>query len=1558
MWSSLAGRYMRAIATTQIRLPAWARLLNLIVLVAPLVALAMMSVMYVTSEINRVLANPEAIATELGEMVLQRKVSVDILRVFPLGSLDAYNLRIADVDGNLNKPMLALKRVTLDYDLAGLMAGKAGGAISRVDVQSPSVRLVRRPDGKINILDILKITRKTKGPNFTGKASVRDAKVVFLDMSGKVGEPGQWLRVAANMDVDAADAPFAGFAAKVTGDGMQQALVTGYYDQDTRIIRADVNAAKLPADFWITYAKVPNAPRSLGGTIDVVAGMEYKPDTKPLENRFAAAVTLNDVWASVPERGVERVDVSGKVVTGGKDAMVDLVAKIDGGEAQITGTVSNPKDPTLDLAVVSNNLNIDRLVRLAGLSKQAAGMRVLGLSQTSARITGSAKNPWISAEMSIPKVMARGYGIENLKLQAEFRDGTVNLTSMRGNALGAYFQLTGRVSLKGKPSFNVTGRVDGFRLAGIRLPKDSPAVSGIASVSFEAHGTAENPVTIINLALDNGRVRNVSLGRVSGQMALNRKMLDIRALQIQGVAGGRISAQGRVNYDIRHLSLGAKALTSMNIDVEAQKVSFGRVFEILGVSGVRGTGFVSGKVSGKPTDPSFSGTAEMFAGKYKTYNADYLRVMLEGNKRAVTVNESIVRKYPGEAKFTGKVSLANLKRVEFEVAADVKRLSLTDILTMLDQKVDVECNIDGKVIAKGIVLPKEKSKLPLQGLDGSADIEISDAAAMGYAIDSGIAKFTIKNDKVDIERAQLKMEETALSFDGAVGIDTQDLNLKFLLSDFDFASVQDRIGGYVNILGTCQALGTVAGKWDNPSAYVSGEADELSINGKQFDMMRFETQFSENKLGKTKLELRRGEQNYDVNLASLDPKTQLLEGAYGKFSKVNIGDVWEMLLSSPYLSKEEAQPMRKALINVPRLNGGILSGTADVTGKLSAPEGSLNFTAQNLGIDTFNIDMITGEAHSKGGVVNLDSLVATAEDLNIQAWGAPLYDNGKTKSGLSLMNLDLSRFRTRVGDKTLGGLVAAEILVQGDVKSPEINGSLEIVTPEVFGIKLDGVRASNIKLKGDTIDLSNGILVSAGGHQASATGTIPWDWTAMTVPSDRQLALSANIKEQVVSLKDSPSPYINGPKTQATIAGQVDLGGTTVNPQLGGYLRVSDGAVVLKNFLNEFTGINMDLGFEGDKIKVNKFDIASVFTGKNRDGGRLYIEPGGYVSVGKSTLGDIDMLLVADKFRAAEKNLLGFKDDVSFQVDAGVAVKGNVRAPRIEDAKVEGKPSGVTVSNANISFALPEEMPKTRPSIPPIDPTFALSLNLGNNVRVKPPAMDILAVGGGTLGGRLSKPDLNMNIRIAQGQMGLAGTRMRVSPGGTVTVKYSPPEQPDLKVNLTATGHVTAQNQFGQRERYLITMVATGPIANMNISLSSDPEGLSKEQILASMGHVGGLLNQGEGQLKNELGNVLTAVGTSALLAPIEDIFVDQLGFEQFYVDYSRTESTTMFLERRLFGNFYGSYYQRLSSQTGSANPVSYEARLSYKLKGIYELSIGMDSQQNYSADFTITRRF
>ncbi len=169
--------------------------------------------------------------------------------------------------------------------------------------------------------------------------------------------------------------------------------------------------------------------------------------------------------------------------------------------------------------------------------------------------------------------------------------------------------------------------------------------------------------------------------------------------------------------------------------------------------------------------------------------------------------------------------------------------------------------------------------------------------------------------------------------------------------------------------------------------------------------------------------------------------------------------------------------------------------------------------------------------------------------------------------------------------------------------------------------------------------------------------------------------------------------------------------------------------------------------------------------------------------------------------------------------------------------------------------------------------------------------MALVLTGSGTLAGMLSKPDLNLRFDIQQGSMKLTASRLRILPGGRIEAHYAPPVAPDVTVDFQAQTSALASNPFGQAQQYEITVTVTGPVTNMKISLSSLPADLTREQMLAALGHLPGVYTSQEGEFQRELGAVLTAAATSTVFAPIENIFVEKLGFEQFTLQSQRPGS-------------------------------------------------------------------
>jgi translocation and assembly module TamB len=415
----------------------------------------------------------------------------------------------------------------------------------------------------------------------------------------------------------------------------------------------------------------------------------------------------------------------------------------------------------------------------------------------------------------------------------------------------------------------------------------------------------------------------------------------------------------------------------------------------------------------------------------------------------------------------------------------------------------------------------------------------------------------------------------------------------------------------------------------------------------------------------------------------------------------------------------------------------------------------------------------------------------------------------------------------------------------------------------------------------------------------------------------------------------------------------LQINGTLNNPVLSGSLTIQNGTVALKNFSNQFNNINVSVLFDGNRVVVNQFSIASSL------GGTLNIVPGGYVAIGPGGATQTNLQIAAKAFSVAETNALGMQEDVSLQFDAGLSITGDPKAPLVTNANVGGVAGGISIHDSHIAFVAPTVPKSSLLVTPAVNPTFDVAVRIGENVVLAPPTMTLTVTGDGQISGNLARPVVVFDpIRIVEGTIRLAVSRLTVAPGGTLYVRYAPPEEPLLRVDFKATTNVTAMDSLGRRQRYEITVAVSGPVTNLDINLSSDPSGLSKEQMLAALGHVSGIFATGESGLQNELGNILTAVGTSTIFAPVETLFVEQLGFEQFTLEYALGQPLALYVSRRLTGNLYISYYGYLTSNFADPNNVAYLLGLSYRINPNYQASVFVDNQQNGSFQVQYTRAF
>ncbi|MCX8052992.1 MAG: translocation/assembly module TamB, partial [Armatimonadetes bacterium] len=766
----------------------------------------------------------------------------------------------------------------------------------------------------------------------------------------------------------------------------------------------------------------------------------------------------------------------------------------------------------------------------------------------------------------------------------------------------------------------------------------------------------------------------------------------------------------------------------------------------------------------------------------------------------------------------------------------------------------------------------------------------------------------------------------------------------------------------------------VTGPFDGLAVSASAHVTNFTINEVRFDQALLEASLSKDVVSSYRLKLTREDQTFELKGTDFDIVTKHAASVSGELLNASVVDLWTMVVTSPYMASENAKPIRDAVQRFPRLNGGEIDGSFSISGYFAVPGGapeksaiidnlmgSVKLVTSDVEFDSRRIESMSFDAALANGAVMLNEARVVAGDtfaaLMPLTPGEPVYEKGNLALELVTANLDLARLQPWLGENTPIGNATANFTVRGDPMRPEVRGSIEVVNPGLHGARFDNLRISQIVVGADRVDISD-VILSTGGHQAVAQGYLPWDWSTLNVPRNKPFEFTAGLLNEDLALLNAFSPIVQpAPLTSGALVAEVKVSGTVADPTLTGAIKVENGTLALRGFLCSFTDVDVDISFDHKNVLFNRFSAQSTA------GGTVFIESGGKITLaGKNDgYGAIDLVLRTGGLVIQQEDVFGLQEKLRAQIDAGIAVGGTVLAPLIADAPVPGYEPGVTISNADLEFAIPEKKAPSPPLRLPVNPKFLdLGLTIGSNVHVRPPQMDLLVEGGGNISRELGK-DLyvSLGVTVKEGSINLFASRLRIEPGAEMVLRYQEPNLPEFMLtDFKAITSVTTAGPLGKRERYKVTIAASGNVMNLsekNFTFTSEPEGLTKEQILAALGHVQGLLNTAQGDFQREFANALKGVATSALLMPVERLFTERLGFEEFAIESGQFAPLSLYLSRKLFGDFYLSFYQRLQA-TASVQDTSWQFSFGYRFKRFYLISVGIDDQQTTSGEISFTK--
>jgi len=474
---------------------------------------------------------------------------------------------------------------------------------------------------------------------------------------------------------------------------------------------------------------------------------------------------------------------------------------------------------------------------------------------------------------------------------------------------------------------------------------------------------------------------------------------------------------------------------------------------------------------------------------------------------------------------------------------------------------------------------------------------------------------------------------------------------------------------YVSLSGSVNIGGKLTGTTKTPSLAASLTAVKPSINSGRFEHAEAELSWNGAQAQARNIKLLDGAGSLEIkNLAfNTSDKTILVEN--GTVSNFSLPTIYGALETNQ-LKADELAKINRLLAKFRKPDTGIVNGSFAAAGNIKTPKAEANISLSKLTMGDVEDAQADISVSTDKGKIDLNKLEMQSGALNVSAYGTMLSD-GAADIEIDAYNLDLNKLSASFGKLPIAGTATARASVKGSLGAPDVTASVEIVEPTLYGINLDRIRASQINISANSIDLSRAIITK-DTYSTALYGTIPWSWTNLGIPADRPFDLHAVMENQTLGIVPALAPlYFNEVENPGILSASLDLTGTTKSPVISGALNVTDGKLSIRNMTNTLVKLQTDIQFNGNTAEIRKL------YGESSDGGSFEILPDGKLSFAERTAGagnnagwlSIDAVARLNALKLGERNLFGYNEAVNGQFASdtnGIRVSGKITSPHIE----------------------------------------------------------------------------------------------------------------------------------------------------------------------------------------------------------------------------------------------------------------------------------------------------
>lgn len=1518
------------------------RMLIFLIAVVPAAVFIAAAGIYVAAQISKLISNADKIAAYELHKLTNREVRIKHVDTKPLGIAVIRDIHISNGKSFKYGELFSAEKIIIKYRWLDMALGRVSPeqCVDSIEILSPKIHIERLRNGNLNIQDLLMIKPVPGRKPFRGYINIKQAEITFVDHLFAT-TPSTIKISNLSGEFDAAGAPFYVFAAH--GKCSQKELsgklsVSGSFDIKNGATGIDVSAEDISIPFASKYLGTLSFMKAEDGRAAVQISTNKKSSKGVWQ--FAGNASVKNTVIALPWFSKPAVNVNGRVQFSNEAVGFNVACVLAGSRAEVNGTVTDFKNPALHINIASKSTDFDSFLHSAKFLPKLDMLKTQGKGSTNVQIAGKANALVYQVSAHVPNASIYDYSASNINAKLNYSNGRTVITAASAWVLGGEIRISGRLeqSKAGNPlNLAIAGSATGLDISSVPVIKHKNA-QGFLSGNFVLSGTTNKPKLDIITQLRHGKLNKIKLGTTAARLVITKTGLEVKRAEI-AAASGIIKATGTIKQK------------QLNINMQAQSVDLLQSLSPFGIKDHSGTVDFSGSITGTLSNPVASGTIEIYEWQNGRYHFDYANADITASENTISLSKAHIRMLPTTINASGQITNINTKTPSVDLLVDIQDAPAEHLLEIAGLNADIRGTVSGNLNISGIS----------PNIAAHGRLNIVEGSASGYPIKEAHASLDYKDGQLLVSGLEAKSDEALLTADGSVNKNGE-ISIVFLANNIALSRLNKLTEPYASLSGSVNIGGTLTGTTKNPKLAASLTADHPSVNSGRFEYAEAELGWSGTQAEARNIKLLDGSGSFEIkNLVfNANDKTILVEN--GSLNNFSFPTIYGVIENNNLKTDGKFVKINRLLAKLKKPNSGIVNGSFSASGSINSPKAKADISLSKLTIGDVQDAQVDVSASADNGRIDLNKFEVQSGALNVSAYGSLLSD-GTTDVEMDVYNLDLNKLSSSIGRLPISGTATARASIKGLSSSPDVTASIEILEPNVYGVKLDRIRASQITISKDSIDLSRAIITK-DTHSAVFYGTIPWSWTGLELPADKALDLHAVMENQTLDILPALAPlYFNEVENPGLLSASFDLTGTLKSPVASGSLKVADGKLSIRSMTNNLVNLQADFQFDGNVAGIRKL------SGDSSDGGSFEALPGGRLTFSETPnsvgLPSVDVAILLKGLRLGERNLFGYKEEVrgKFESDAnGIKVSGKITSPNIN--------GNISVSDGEAVISpLPENTTQTSAALP-INPSFDLNVNILDNFRIRNPSLIAEVQGRGLVKGSLTEPDITGGVRVVRGQIVLPTQRMRITQG-EVSFAWNPkkdrqngrPTPPQIRAkDLVAKTSVMATSPSGTRQRYNIILTVNGPVENLtpeNVGLESDPAGLSRTQILAALGRFEDIYGGGELALSRDIASVFTMAVSPIVFNRVEWAFAEAFGLEELSINYAPEEPFSIYASSKLFDSVYMSYWRIMTGGTMStATGTSYSWKLTWRPKDWLEIGYATDSSRIGKLEVSYRRRF